>query len=50
MGRVEQAIFSLRDRLAQLRGVEEEIAEAQRPDFRMVLTIDANCFPRQFAG
>ncbi len=29
---------------------EEEIAETQRPDFRMVLTIDANCFPRRFAG
>ena len=25
--------------------VEEEIAEAQRPDFRMVLTIEARCFP-----
>ena len=30
--------------------VEEEIGEGQRPDFRMVLTIDARCFPRRFAG
>ena len=30
--------------------VEEEIAETQRPDFRMALTIDANCFLRRFAG
>ncbi len=31
MGRVEQAMFSLKDRLARLREVEEGITEVGRP-------------------